>query len=192
MHIVSREVAAELVRQINPGGIRCVLDVGGASGSWSIAWLEAEPMSRAIIFDLAPVIALARHRLGQHPLADRIQFVEGDFYTDGLPTGADLAWVSAIIHQNSPQQNRSLYLRIARALQPGGWILIRDIVMHPSRIAPRSGALFAVNMLSATESGSTYTFSEIEADLLSAGFTDIQLLRHDSGMHSIIQARLHA
>ena len=190
MHVVSRDVAAELVRQISPGGVRCVLDVGGASGSWTVAWLEAEPSSRAIIFDLAPVIALARDRLAGHPLADRIELVAGDFYVDHLPTGVDLAWVSAIIHQNSREQNRRLYQRIGRALQPEGWLLIRDVVMQPSRIAPRFGALFAVNMLSATEAGNTYTFAEIEADLLLAGFADIQLVHHDEGMHSIVRARL--
>jgi hypothetical protein len=107
-----------------------------------------------------------------------------------LPKGADLAWVSAIIHQNSPDQNRALYRRIAAALEPNGWIYIRDIVMESSRTAPVAGALFSVNMLSGTEGGKCYSWTEIQEDLLSAGFTDVQLVRRDEGMHSIVRARV--
>ena len=46
MHVVSRDVAPRLIPDINPGGFRCVLDLGGASGSWTLAWLEAEPGAR--------------------------------------------------------------------------------------------------------------------------------------------------
>jgi hypothetical protein len=190
MHVVSRGVANELVQEIHPGGVRCVLDLGGASGSWTMAWLKAEPQSRAIIFDLPHVIPMARECFATSPFADRIELCAGDFYTDDLPKGADLAWVSAIIHQNSPDQNRALYRRIAAALEPRGWIYIRDIVMEPSRTAPVAGVLFAVNMLSATEGGNIYCLTEIQEDLQSAGFADVQLVRRDEGMRSIVRARV--
>jgi len=190
MHVVSRDVADGLVEEIHPGSVRCVLDLGGASGSWTLAWLRAEPQSRAIIFDLPQVIPLARERFSASPFADRVELYAGDYYTDDLPKGADLAWVSAIIHQNSPDQNRALYSRIAAALTPQGWIYIRDIVMEPSRTAPVAGALFAVNMLSATEGGNSYCLDEIQEDLQAAGFSDVQLVRRDKGMHSIVRARL--
>jgi hypothetical protein len=190
MHVVSRGVADELVQEIHPGNVCCVLDLGGASGSWTTAWLKAEPQSRAIIFDLPHVIPMARERFATSPFAERIELCAGDFNTDALPKGADLAWVSAIIHQNSPDQNRVLYRRIAAALEPHGWIYIRDIVMEPSRTAPVAGALFAVNMLSATEEGNSYCLTEIQEDLQSAGFMDVELVRRHEGMHSIVRARV--
>ena len=190
MHEISRDICTELIRQVNPGGVRCVLDVGGAAGSWTCAWLEAEPAACAVLFDLPHVIAMARSRLAQHSAASRMTFVSGDFDIDPLPRGADLAWVSAIVHQNSPEQNRSLYRRIAAALEPGGWILIRDIVMDSERTRPLAGALFAVNMLAATPGGNTYTLAEITDDLSAAGFSDVQLVRKDEGMHSVVRARL--
>jgi hypothetical protein len=155
-----------------------------------LAWLKAEPQSRAIIFDLPYVIPMARECFATSPFADRVELCAGDFYTDDLPKGADLAWVSAIIHQNSPDQNRALYRRIAAALEPQGWIYIRDIVMEPSRTAPVAGALFSVNMLSATEGGNSYCWTEIQEDLQSAGFADVQLVRRDEGMLSIVRARV--
>ena len=151
MNVVSRDVADEVDSGNPPRRVHCVLDLGGASGSWTLAWLNAEPESRAIIFDLPQVIPMARERFSTSPKANRVEMRAGDFYTDDLPKGADLAWVSAIIHQNSPDQNRALYRRIAAALEPNGWIYIRDIVMESSGTAPVAGALFSVNMLSGTK-----------------------------------------
>jgi len=81
----------------------------------------------------------------------RVKFVAGDFITDPLPPGADLAWVSAIVHQNSRKQNRQLFAKAFHALMPAGRIVIRDILMHPTHTHPVAGALFAVNMLVVAE-----------------------------------------
>lgn len=189
MNVVCRDIAADLVREVSPGGFRCLLDVGGGPGTWTVAWLESEPGARAILFDLPHVIPMARERITEAGLADRVQFVEGDFYADRLPSGGDLAWVSAIIHQNSRDENRTLFRRIAEALDPRGTIYVRDIVMDVSRTTPVDGALFAVNMLVATPGGDAYTFAEIQEDLTAAGFADVQLVRTDKGMHSIVRAR---
>jgi SAM-dependent methyltransferase len=189
MHDVSNPLAESLIREINPGGVRCVLDVGGGSGTWTLAWLRAEPTARAILFDLPEVIPMARDRLSGCGMSDRVDLVAGDFYTDPLPNGADLVWLSAIIHQNSPAENRALYRRIAESLEPGGQLLIRDIVMDESHTEPLAGALFAVNMLVATAGGGTYTLAEIRADLHSAGFDNVRLIRADEGMHAIVAAR---
>jgi hypothetical protein len=118
-----------------------------------------------------------------------VALVPGDYNADPLPRGADLVWLSAIIHQNSPDQNRALYHRIAAALEPGGRLLIRDIVMQPSRTAPLAGALFAVNMLVHTQGGNSYTLSEIRDDLEAAGFTEVEWIRRDEGMNSVVSAR---
>jgi len=190
MNVVSHGIADKLIQEIHPGNVRCVLDLGGASGSWTLAWLKAEPTSRAIIFDLPHVISIARERLAASPFKARVELQAGDFNTDDLPKGADLAWVSTIIHQNSQDQNRALYQRVATALEHHGWIYIRDIIMDSSRTAPVAGALFAVNMLSGTEGGNCYSFAEIQEDLQSAGFTGVELVRRDEGMHSIVRARV--
>jgi hypothetical protein len=61
--------------------------------------------------------------------------------------------------------------------------------MEDSHTAPLAGALFAVNMLVATEGGGTYTLAEIRSDLQSAGFEDVQFVRRDEGMHAVVSAR---
>jgi ubiquinone/menaquinone biosynthesis C-methylase UbiE len=188
MHVIACRVAPGIVAAIKPGTARKLLDIGGASGSYTQAFLEAFPGSRATLFDLPSVIKIAQRRLAGSELLDRITFAAGDFYKDDLPSGHDLALLSAIIHQNSPEQNIELYRKIYRALEPGGRLIIRDHVMSPDHTQPASGAIFAVNMLVGTPGGSTYSFDEIQEGLKAAGFNNIKLIQPDELMNGLIEA----
>jgi len=189
MNDLASVTADALIRHIRPLEFRCVLDVGGASGSWTAAFLAACPGGRAILFDLPPVIPLARQRLVERDMIDRVTLVAGDFYSDPLPSGADLAWISAIVHQNSREENRALFRKVAAVLVPGGRIAVRDLLMEPSRTEPVAGALFAVNMLVHTGGGGTYTVEELREDLESAGFGDVAVAHREPSMNSILIAR---
>lgn len=189
MHNVSAPNADGVVRAIEPFQFAHVLDIGGGSGTWTMAFLAACPTARATLFDLPHVIAMARRRLEAAGLAPRVSLVPGDFYRDAFPPGADLAWVSAIVHQNSREQNRGLFAKIFAALSPGGRIAIRDILMEPDRTKPVAGALFAINMLVATPGGGTFTFDELKQDLESAGFTEATVARPDQAMNAVLVAR---
>jgi ubiquinone/menaquinone biosynthesis C-methylase UbiE len=188
MDNVNRGIAQKVIDSLMPLEFKRLLDIGGASGTWTIAFLKARPEARATIFDLPQVIPQARERIGTAGLSGRVELVPGDFYRDRFPGGADLAWVSAIIHQNSREQNRALFSKVFEALEPGGRILVRDFLMESSRTAPVAGALFAVNMLAGTEAGGTYTVEEIEEDFDRVGFTKPRVLRREDTMHSVMAA----
>lgn len=189
MHNFSAPVAAEVVGRLKPLKFKHVLDIGGASGTWTMAFLDAVPEARATLFDLPDVVPMAERRLSDAGLSDKVTLVPGDFYSDDIPTGVDLAWLGAICHQNSRRQNRELFAKIHKALTDDGVIVIRDVVMDPSHTSPAGGALFAVNMLVATEGGNTYTFDEYCEDLREAGFDDVTLVHRDEFMNSLIRAR---
>lgn len=188
MHVVSAPQAERMVAAAGVGGARRLLDVGGGPGTYTAAFLRAAPELRATLFDLPLVVEIARERLSAVGVLDRVTLVAGDFEKDPLPPDHDFAWLSAIIHQNGPEQNDALYARIHRALVPGGRLVIRDHVMEPGRTRPRAGALFAVNMLVGTKRGGTYTFDEIKAGLERAGFTRVSLLRSGDRMDSLVEA----
>ena len=181
MHIVGRPLAASVIAALGPVMERRLLDVGGASGTYTQALLEACPEMQATIFDLEPVLEMARRRLRDTGLLARVTLAAGDFYRDELPHDHDLVLLSAIIHQNSPEQNLALYRKIGRALKPGGRLVVRDHVMSPDRTRPPRGALFAVNMLVGTPGGRTYTFEEIRDELTTAGFLSVRLIQEDDG-----------
>lgn len=188
MHVIAAPRAQEIVVAANPSSAKALLDVGGASGTYTIAFLRAIPEMNATLFDKPEVIEMAREHLGKEGMLDRVTLVPGDFYQDELPPGNDLAFVSAIIHQNSPGQNSDLFNKVFRSLNRGGRILIRDHVMEPDRIHPKDGAIFAVNMLLGTPGGRTYTFEEINTGLSQAGFTGIRLLKKGEHMDALVEA----
>jgi precorrin-6B methylase 2 len=189
MDNTSAPVADAVVRRLRPLRFSRLLDIGGASGTWTLAFLRACPGATAVLFDLPPVIPMAARRIAAAGMSGRVRLVSGDFARDPLPAGADLAWVSAIVHQNSRRQNRALFAKVCSALVPGGRIAIRDMVMDETRTRPLSGALFAVNMLVATEGGGTFTFNELREDLEAAGFAGAAVAHRDEGMSSIVVAR---
>lgn len=189
MHTASTPWADELVAKLGPPQFRHLLDVGGASGTWTMAFLRAAPDAQATIFDLPDAVEQARERLAKSEFAARVSLVKGDFYADELPAGADYAWVSAICHQHAREQNRALFAKVFRALAPGGRIAVRDIVMESDRTRPRDGALFAINMLANTATGGTFTLDEYAEDLQAAGFAEPQLLVPHEGMNAVVGAR---
>jgi hypothetical protein len=189
MNDLASFTADSLIRFIDPLAFRCLLDVGGASGTWTLAFLRACDTGRAILFDLPAAVALAQERFAEEGVLHRVALVAGDFTVAPLPPGADLAWVSAIVHQNSRAENRALFLKVADALVEGGRIAIRDVLMEPSRTEPPAGALFAVNMLVGTEGGGTYTVEELSEDLAAAGFGDTTVAHREPSMNSILVAR---
>ena len=188
MNDISRPVAAGIMDKINPLRFRHMLDIGGGPGTWTIAFLHAADEAKATLFDLPAVIPIAGQQFAEAGLTDRVNLTGGDYNTDALPKGADLAWLGAICHQNSRRENRDLFARVHTVLTDDSVIVIRDVIMDCSRTSPPAGALFAINMLVATEAGGTYTFDEYRDDLRAAGFDEVTLVHRDEFMNSLIRA----
>lgn len=171
MHRNAALRAPLVVQAVGAAGARRLLDVGGGSGAYSIAFARAGPALEADVFDLPTVVPIARRHIAEAGLADRVRTRVGDLRRDAFGTGYDLALLSAICHMLGPDENRDLFRRLRSALVPGGRLVIQDHVMADDRTAPRAGALFAINMLVGTPNGGTYTEAEYAAWLGEAGFT---------------------
>ena len=191
MHSVGVTFATEVVDSLDQASclnFKHLLDVGGASGTYTLEMLKRLPQAQATIFDRPPAIEEARRRFAATDFESRIRFVAGDFTVDELPTGCDFAWVSAIIHQCGRDESQALYANVYRALEPGGKIAVRDFVMQPDNTAPFEGAMFAINMLTATKNGLCYTFDEIREDLEISGFTEVRYAAPADTMGAVVTA----
>ena len=188
MHTIGRGMAEQVVAMLDLTGKENFIDIGGGSGVYTIATLQKSPEMRATIFDRPMVIEIAKTKVAEENLSDRVTLVKGDFYKDDIPGGHDLALLSAIIHQNSPKQNVDLYRKVFDSLVPDGTIVIRDHVMSEDHTKTAEGALFAINMLVATPEGGAYSLGEITSDLEAAGFTNTHLLHH-AEMDSLVTAQ---
>ena len=159
MHRNAVERAVPLVAAVGAQGVRRMLDVGGGSGAYSIAF------------------AAANHT--------RI----GDLRTDHLGEGYDLVLVSAICHMLDEKENAHLIGRCFDALAPGGRLAIQEFILEPDKCAPQSAALFSLNMLVGTRAGASYSEPEYTAWMHAAGFTTIHRVRMPGPAGLIIGTR---
>jgi (2Fe-2S) ferredoxin/predicted O-methyltransferase YrrM len=174
MHRIAAERAPQVVNAVGAAGAKRLLDVGGGSGAYSIAFARANRELRAEILDRPAVLEIARRHIAEAGLTGRIATRAGDLRTDQLGGPFDLVLVSAICHMLSPDENRDLLARCRAALAPGGRIAISDFILTPEKTAPRFGVLFALNMLVNTEGGSSYSQPEYAAWLKETGFGEIR------------------
>jgi ubiquinone/menaquinone biosynthesis C-methylase UbiE len=186
MHYRAANQAKIIGLMLELGSVKKMLDVGGGSGAFSYEFMKINPQIELVIFDIPEVIKLTKKYADDYQLINKIKFIEGDYHIDDFGTGYDLILLSAIIHINSFDQNRSLIKKCVDALNSGGRLVIRDFVMSEDRTTPVAGALFSINMLVNTESGDTYTENEIKEWLISSGIKTIEKKKTSFGSDLII------
>lgn len=164
-----------------------ILDIGGGSGAYSMAFVRRNSALQATVFDLPWIIPITEKYVKAAQMINNFSFIKGDYNHDALGEAYDLVFLSAIIHINSPEQNMLLFKKCFHSLSKDGMIAIQDHVMEDNRTKPDAGALFAMNMLVATESGDTYTENEIKGWLSEAGFSDFR--RYETFNNAMITAK---
>ena len=173
MHHNASARAPLLVRAVGTGGVRRMLDVGGGSGAYSIAFAQASPLLRAEVFDRADVVPIAERHASEAGVGDRVTARVGDMCTDSLGFGYDLILLSAVCHMFGPEDNANLVRRAATALAPGGRLVVHDFILEPEGTGPRPATLFVLNMLVNTERGGNYPAEQYAAGMAAAGLVDV-------------------
>jgi SAM-dependent methyltransferase len=186
MHTRARQSAGQVVAMLDLDGVSRVLDVGGGSGAYAMAFVRARRGISAVVFDLPKVVPLARMYTQQEGLAAEVVTVGGNYLHDPLGEGYDLVFMSAVIHSNAVNDNRLLFGKAARALRPGGQLIVQDFLINEDRSGPLQPALFALNMLVGTPAGDTYTESEVRQWMAEAGFGGIRRLDTPVGTNLVI------
>lgn len=174
MHMRAHHQAGEVVAKLSLENVTHVLDVGGGSGAYAIAFAHQQPKLKATIFDLPEVLKQTQTYVEAAGLGDRIFYKAGNYHSDDIGMGYDIIFLSAIVHINSYDENVQLIQTCADALNHGGQVVIQDHVMDADRTSPEAGAFFALNMLVATEKGDTYTEEEMIAWMKAAGLVDFE------------------
>ncbi|MEJ2218426.1 MAG: methyltransferase, partial [Gemmatimonadota bacterium] len=147
------------------------------SGAYSITFARAKDDIEADILDVAAVVPIAQRHIKEAGLADRVKTRVGSLHDDAYGTGYDLVLLSAICHMLGPDDNRAMLRKVFDALAPNGRVVIQDFIMNAHKTGPRTGALFALNMLVGTRAGSTYSEDEYGQWLQDAGFDDVHRAR---------------
>jgi (2Fe-2S) ferredoxin/predicted O-methyltransferase YrrM len=170
----AKDRAPRVVQALGTDGVRRVLDLGGGSGAYSIAFAKTSPHVHCEILDIPEVVPLTAEYLEESGVAVQVSVRVGDMLQDDLGSGYDLIMLNAICHMFSEEQNRDLFRRAQRALAPHGRLAVQDFILNPDKTGPPMAALFSLNMLVATEAGASYSEPEYTQWMKAAGFTDIR------------------
>jgi acetylserotonin O-methyltransferase len=173
MHGLGLLSSPQVVSAFDLSRFKTFVDLGGATGHLAIAACERYPEIKAILFDLPRVIDTVQQQFSFGPLASRIEFMKGDFFSPEELPEADLFGLGKIIHDWPEEKARGLLQSIHQRLPSGGGVLLAEKLLHEDKAGPVSAQLQSLNMLVCTE-GRERTLSEFRSLLESAGFTDVR------------------
>lgn len=166
--------APKLVGDIDLSSRRRLLDLGGGPGTYAIHFCGAYPALTATVYDLPTTRTFAEKTIARFGLAERIDFVAGDYQCDPVPGGFDAAWLSHVLHSDGPDACARLLAKAVAALEPGGMLLVQEFILNDAKDGPLFPALFSLNMLVGTAGGQAYSEGELCAMLAAAGLTDVR------------------
>ena len=105
-----------------------MLDIGGSHGFFSVALCRRHPGLCAEVLDLPGAVAQAAPILAREGLGERVVHRAGDALTEDFGEEAfDLVFISSLLHHFEPAQSRDVVRRAARALRPGGVLVIQEL-----------------------------------------------------------------
>jgi predicted O-methyltransferase YrrM len=166
----SRNIAPILAERVPLSRARLLLDVGGGTGLYSVAFLQKNPHLRAVVWDRPEVLKVAAEMATTYGVADRLECRPGDMFRDALPAGADVVLLSNVLHDWDVPECRALVRRCAADLPPGGLLLVHDVFLNDSLDGPLPVALYSAALFCLTE-GRAYSAAEYRAWLAEAGLT---------------------
>jgi demethylspheroidene O-methyltransferase len=169
----SQPMVAEIVlAAYSFGQHRCLLDIGGGDGSFLIAAGRRAPNLELRLFDLPAVAGIARDKFAALRLDNRALVAEGNFLTDPLPKGADVASLIRVVHDHDDASVLNLFARVREALPRHGTLVIGE-PMSGSSGDDSVSAYFNLYLL-AMGSGRPRDFVALRKLLEKSGFRDVR------------------
>jgi len=169
----AKDRAPLVVKAVGTAGVRRILDLGGGSGAYSIAFAKASLQVQCEILDLPEVVPLTADYVNRAGLSAQVRLRAGDMLRDDFGSGYDIIMLNAICHMFSEEQNQDLFRRAHRSLAPHGRLIVQDFILNPDKTGPQHAALFSLNMLVGTDAGASYSEVEYTRWMKAAGFSEV-------------------
>ena len=180
MFNIAMNLAPRVVPLLDLSSKKHLLDLGGGPGTYAVHFCQANPDLKATVFDLPTTQPFAEKIISRFNMTGRIEFSAGNFITDDIGQGYDVAWLSHILHGESLSDSQILIDKTVKALNPQGMIVIHEFILDDDMAGPLFPALFSLNMLLGTPAGRSYSETQLSEMLKKAGASRIERIRFDS------------
>jgi len=160
-----------MAKLVNLGDRRNLLDVGGGSGAYSLAFCTANPQLSATILDFPQTIDTARRYAREAGLADRITHLAGNAITTDWPSGHDVILMSYVWSAVGESDIAVLARRAVAALPPGGSALIHDFMVDNAHEGPPFAAWYLLGSIFDNPTAVCLTPAYVEGILRDVGLS---------------------
>ena len=169
-HTGSLGPARLMAKRVDLKDRRKLLDVGGGSVAYSIAFCNANPQLSATILDFPQTVDTAKRYVREAGLADRITNLAGNAVTVDWPAGHDVVLMSYVWSAVGETDVAVLAKRAVAALPPGGLLLVHDFMVDDARDGPRFAAWYLLGSMLDNPSAVCLTPAYVERVLRNVGF----------------------
>jgi len=193
VHWRSSLLARDIVSQIDLRNVHRVMDLGGGVGDYAIEFVNQKPDIEAVIFTYENCAPFAKDYLNyvkNREVASKISIEVGDILKDDIGSGYDLIFLSFVMQNFNIWDNIELAKKVNDALNPGGKIVIQDLLIDDNRTSPEFNALYSLELLVLTGEGNTYTNSDIWLILKEAWFSKIRTFNTQFGTSLVFAEKI--
>ncbi len=166
-------LAAGVVKALDLTGYKKVLDVGGASGVYTAALLDAFSHLQGAVLEKPPVDKVAKYSLNKCGMSKRASVIAGDVFKESLPKDFDVHFLSHVLHDWDVPECKTILKNCYQTLNTGGMIVLHDTHLNKSKTGPVDIAEYSVLLMLLSE-GKIYSVKEMQDLLEEAGFKDIE------------------
>jgi 2-polyprenyl-3-methyl-5-hydroxy-6-metoxy-1,4-benzoquinol methylase len=152
-----------------------LLDIGCASGGWSMGIRQNNKQLKCLLFDTPEVSRLTSKLLSDYLKDDEIKVIAGDMFDLKINEPFDLALLANVLHDWSIEDGTKIAKLIYEKLPHNGVLLISEYFFENDWNGPLSSLFHAVTVLGPDgKSGWQPTYGEMEKLLLAAGFETVE------------------
>ena len=185
LHRIGRQSGPEFAKRLALSQARTMLDLGGGAGTNAIAFCQVYSELTATVFDLPATLPLAERNVKEAGLEGRIDFLAGNFITDGLSGPYDVILMSDVLHYQNYETNAGVVRKAFAHLVPGGRLVIKDRYLDESGTSPAWTTAFAVHIFVNTEHGACYRATDAMEWMREAGFERITELERTAVVEGV-------
>jgi len=168
-HSGSLGPARLLAKRLDLRGRGRLLDVGGGSGAYSLAFCAANRELKATILDFPQTVDTAKRYAREAGLADRIAHIAGNAVTTDWPAGHDVIFMSYLWGAVGVDDIAVLAKRVVGAVAPGGLVLVHDFMVDDAHEGPPFAAWYLLSSIMDNPNAVCLTPSFVEDALRLAG-----------------------
>lgn len=193
-HYYSDLAFPEIIPVIASGNHATLMDVGGNTGKFAIQCVESIPGLRVTIVDLPDTLNAAEKNIGEHGLADRVQFHAADMLNedDELPDGLDAIWMSQFLDCFSEGQITSILKRAYFAMRQDSVLYILELFWDRQKYEASSYSLNATSLYFtclANGNSRMYHSADMFRLIENAGFRIDETIDHIGISHTLLKCR---